>query len=50
MISCHVVAIIGNGNLPHLPLATACKGLRISKNGCHPAKAKITLCKHVTNE
>ena len=36
MASCHVVAIIENGNLPHLLLATACKGLRIAKNGGHP--------------
>ena len=33
---CHVVAIIENGNLPHLLLATACKRLRIAKNGGHP--------------
>ena len=40
-MSCHVVAIIGNGNLPHLPLATACKGLRISKNKGHPLNSPL---------
>ena len=39
--SCHVVAIIENSNLPHLLLATACNGLRISKNGGHPLNSPL---------